>query len=77
MTTVMELIGLLGKEAAYRPSRILPPKPKKKRRPKRRTSGSRTFKVRTKKDAKKSDKAAKTSAGNSQTPYRYGRKVKG
>jgi len=60
-------IAWLAKTAAYKRPLLTPP---------RTTSNSRTFKVRTKKGKKNSDKEMRRGAGNSQTPHRYGRKIK-
>jgi hypothetical protein len=67
-----EKIAWLGKEAArrrhkkyHRPT-VLPP---------RKSSQSRTFKVKKKKDKKEANKALRESSGNVQSPHRYGRKV--
>tara|TARA_Y100000310_G_C20291463_1_gene627408 strand:+ start:369 stop:602 length:234 start_codon:yes stop_codon:yes gene_type:complete len=68
-----EKIALLGKEAArqsrkkkyHRPT-VMPP---------RKSSQSRTFKVKKKKDKKDANKALHESSGNVQSPHRYGRKV--
>jgi len=68
MTNGMDLMEYLGKEAAYRQSFLKPPK--------RRTSHSRTYKLRSSKQQKDEKKAKGTAAGNVQPPHRYGRKVR-
>jgi hypothetical protein len=66
-----EKIALLGKLAAkkkkdyHRPAKL----------PARKSSHSRTFKVKDKKEKKKSEEALREDNGNGQTPHRYGRKV--
>jgi len=65
-----EKIAMLGKLAArkryHRPA-VLPP---------RKSSHSRTFKVKDKKEKKRASKALREPSGNVKSPHRYGRKVK-
>lgn len=63
---IKEVISQLGKQAAYQPSYILPPK--------KVTSRSRTVKVRPQNKPAVSVTPDATANNQSQSPYRYGRR---